>query len=80
MITPKQCRAARGLLDWTQQVLADKAQIGVVTLRQFESGANLPRRATLKAIEMALAEAGVLFVRDDDYAGAGVRMAKKAPK
>lgn len=76
MITPEQCRAARGLLDWTQQVLADKAQIGVVTLRQFESGANLPRRATLQVIERALAEAGIHLIRADDHAGAGVRFRK----
>jgi len=76
MLTPQQCRAARGLLGWTQQLLADKAQIGVVTLRHFELGANQPRRAILKAIELALAEAGVLFLHEDDRAGVGVRLAK----
>src|SRR5262249_31122408 len=32
MLTPAQCRAARGLLDWTQQTLANEAQVGIVTI------------------------------------------------
>jgi DNA-binding XRE family transcriptional regulator len=42
MITSAQCRAARGLLDWTQQHLADQAGVGIVTVRQFEAGLNEP--------------------------------------
>ena len=76
MITPQQCRAARGLLGWTQQTLADKAQIGVVTLRQFELGANIPRRATLQVIEKALEAAGVGLIRQSDHGGVGVRLIK----
>ena len=78
MITPQQCRAARALLGWTQQVLADKAKIGVVTLRQFELGANWPRRATLQVLERALAEAGIHLIHEDDFGGAGVRVRKNA--
>jgi len=76
MITPQQCRAARGLLGWTQQLLADKAQIGVVTMRQFELGANIPRRATLQVIEKALEAAGVGLIRQNDHGGVGVRLIK----
>jgi transcriptional regulator with XRE-family HTH domain len=76
MITPQQCRAARGLLGWTQQLLADKAQIGVVTLRQFELGVNIPRRATLQVIERALEDAGVGLIRQNDHGGVGVRLIK----
>jgi transcriptional regulator with XRE-family HTH domain len=78
MITPEQCRAARGLLGWTQQVLADKSQTGVVTVRQFELRQNMPRRATLQVIQQALEKAGVHFIREDDHAGAGVRFTKDA--
>jgi hypothetical protein len=45
MISPAQCRAARGLLDWRQQDLAREAEVGVVTIRQLEAGVIQPRRA-----------------------------------
>jgi len=60
-MTPAQCRAARGLLGWTQQALSDAADVGVVTVRQFEAGASEPRRATLAALRRALEDAGVEF-------------------
>jgi transcriptional regulator with XRE-family HTH domain len=78
MITPEQCRAARGLLGWTQQVLAEKAEIGVVTLRQFELRQNIPRRASLHMIQQTLEKAGIHFVHEDGHGGAGVRFAKDA--
>jgi len=76
MISPAQCRAARGLLDWTQQQLADAANVGIVTVRHFESGKVDPRPATLVVIEQALAAAGVEFI-DKDGGGPGVRLRKR---
>jgi predicted transcriptional regulator len=75
MITPEQCRAARGLLAWGQQELANKASVGVVTVRQFEAGTNQPRRATLSVIKRAFEEAGVEFI-DENGGGPGVRLRK----
>jgi predicted transcriptional regulator len=75
MITPAQCRAARGLLDWTQQKLADEAQVGVVTIRQLEAGDTAPRRATLDVIQRALERAGVQFINKNG-GGPGVRLGK----
>lgn len=77
MITPQQCRAARGLLDWSQQNLADSAGVGVVTVRQVEAGVGIPRRATLAVIRQALESAGVEFI-DENGGGAGVRLRKGA--
>jgi transcriptional regulator with XRE-family HTH domain len=71
-VTPAQCRAARALLDWTQGDLAVAAQVGVVTLRQFERGVSQPRRAILSALRRALEEAGVRFI--DRGGGPGVRL------
>ena len=73
MITPAQCRAARGLLDWTQQELADQARVGVVTVRQFEAGGGTPRRATLYVIQRAFELAGVALINDSS-GGPGVRL------
>jgi predicted transcriptional regulator len=75
MITPEQCRAARGLLAWGQQELAKKASVGVVTVRQFEAGTNQPRRATLSVIKRAFEDAGVEFI-DGNGDGPGVRLRK----
>ncbi|QDM28158.1 transcriptional regulator [Tardiphaga sp. vice304] len=78
MISPAQCRAARGLLDWSQQVLAAAAGVGVVTIRQLEGQNQQPRRATLAVVQAALEKAGVQFI-DENGGGAGVRLSKPAP-
>ncbi len=63
MVTREQCSAARGLLGWSQADLAESALIGIVTVRQFETGAHEPRRLTLYAIRRAFEAAGVEFTR-----------------
>ena len=75
MLTPAQCRAARGLLDWTQQELADAARIGVATVRLFEGEAAESRQATLAVLRQAFELAGVEFTNDDQP---GVRLTKAA--
>ena len=79
MITPEQCRAARGLLDWSQQDLADKAGVGIVTVRQFEADAHEPRRATLDVVKRAFETAGVEFI-EANGGGPGVRLRKRIHK
>ena len=69
MITPAQCRAARGLLDWTQQQLADEARVGVVTVRQLEAGNTVPRRSTLEVIQRAFERAGVDLINENGRSG-----------
>jgi predicted transcriptional regulator len=73
MLTPAQCRAARGLLDWTQQHLADQARVGIVTIRLLEAGKTLPRRATLEVIQRAFESAGVELISPNG-GGPGVRL------
>lgn len=73
MISPSQCRAARGLLDWGQQKLADEAGVGVVTVRQLEAGTHQPRHATLQVVRRCLEAAGVEFIAENG-GGAGVRL------
>ena len=75
MISPMQCRAARGLLDWSQQELADRAQVGIVTIRQLEAGSNVPRRSTLQVVRTAFEAAGVVFI-EENGGGPGVRLRK----
>ncbi|MGA0564458.1 helix-turn-helix domain-containing protein [Ancylobacter sp. VNQ12] len=68
-MTPAQCRAARALLDWSQQQLADTAGVGVVTVRQLEAGSSQPRRATMDVLRRALESAGIQFISQGDEAG-----------
>jgi transcriptional regulator with XRE-family HTH domain len=75
MTTPAQVRAARALINWSQQQLAEAARVGVVTVRQFESGAAQPRNSTLEVIERALEAAGVEFIAQNG-GGPGVRLRK----
>ena len=79
MLTAAQCRAARGLLDWTQQELADAAHIGVATVRVFEGEGAVARSATLEVLRRALETAGVVFI-DENGGGPGVRLRKRQPK
>jgi transcriptional regulator with XRE-family HTH domain len=82
MISSAQCRAARGLIGWSQQDLANNAGIGTVAVHQLESGTSRPRRATLDVVKRAFEAAGVEFI-DENGGGAGVRLrtpAGKGPK
>jgi transcriptional regulator with XRE-family HTH domain len=75
MLTPAQCRAARGLIDCSQFDLAERAGVGIVTIRQLEAGTHSPRRATLDVVRRALEAAGVEFI-DENGGGPGVRLRK----
>jgi transcriptional regulator with XRE-family HTH domain len=76
MVTPAQCRAARGLLDWSQQDLASQAGVGIVTVRQLEAGVNEPRRSTLEVVRQAFERAGVEFI-EENGGGPGLRLRKR---
>ena len=67
------------MLDWSQQDLARDAEVGVVTIRQFQAGVNQPRRATLVVVRHTLEAAGVEFI-DENGGGAGVRLRKPTRK
>ena len=73
MITSRQIRAARALLGWSQQQLADKAIVSVNALARLERGEVDPRMSTLTAVHKAFNEAGVEFLAAD-VKGEGVRL------
>jgi DNA-binding XRE family transcriptional regulator len=72
MITIAQIRAARGLLKWTQAMLAHRAALSTVTLNMIENEAVRPRGGTLEAIQSALEAGGVEFLGEEGV-GVGVR-------
>jgi predicted transcriptional regulator len=74
MFTPDQCRAARGLLDWSQGDLAEKAHVGIVTVRQLEAGSHSPRRSRCNSARFEFATAEFI---DENGGGAGVLLRKR---
>ena len=76
LILARQCRAARGLLDWSQQDLADRAGLGIVTIRQIEADITEPQRATPTVLRQAFERAGIEFI-EENGGGPGVRIRKR---
>ena len=77
MITPAQCRAARGLLKWKQIDLAERSGVGALAINKFELGKTSPHNATLKVLRETFEAAGIAFIADgessDPGGGQGVR-------
>ena len=78
LLTPGQCRAARGFLDWTQEELAERATVSRGTVRDFEKGRHTLHRSTQTLLASAFQAAGVVFLCSDD--GESGVMLKTAPK
>ena len=79
MITQAQCRAARALLDWSREQLAETSKVGLRTIVDFERSARDPREVTKDALRRALESAGVEFI-EENGGGPGVRLKKKSRK
>ncbi|WP_332844176.1 helix-turn-helix domain-containing protein [Roseomonas populi] len=75
IMTPAQCRAARALLNWSQDQLEAAAKVARKTIADFEREARTPYDRTLAAIRTALEAAGVEFISEDG-GGPGVRLTK----
>lgn len=61
-LSPELCRAARGLLDWTQSDLADAASVSRSTIRDFEGHRHDIHRATSAQLRRAFEDNSVVFV------------------
>jgi transcriptional regulator with XRE-family HTH domain len=73
-LTPAQCRAARGLLNWSQGNLAGTAKVARAMIAEFELGRRTPDDRTLDDIQRSLVAAGVEFTNGDQP---GVRLKAK---
>jgi transcriptional regulator with XRE-family HTH domain len=76
-LTGSQLRAARALLGWSAQDLADRSKVGVSTIRRTEVDDGPVRmiQATTDAIIRALEAGGVQLIAENG-GGAGVRLAR----
>jgi transcriptional regulator with XRE-family HTH domain len=75
MITSTQIRAARGALRWSAQDLADRAGVGIQTVKRFELAPSVPRSRsrTLDKVRLTLEAAGIEFVGTPED-GPGIRL------
>lgn len=74
MISSRQIRAARALLGWSQQELADRAILSLNAVKRLETGHGDPRMSTVMAVKGALEAAGVEFQPAAGGQGEGVRL------
>lgn len=74
ILTPAQCRAARGLVAWSQDQLAKHADVGNSTVRDFEKGRRIPLDENLAAIGVAFEKAGVIFENDGKFVGVKMKI------
>jgi transcriptional regulator with XRE-family HTH domain len=65
MLTGEQVRAARALLSWSEEKLAEEARLSLDTVRQFEQGGSATRLATSDVLRRALESAGAEFIAEN---------------
>lgn len=70
-ITTAQIRGARGILNWSQQDLAQRTSISATSIGSIENGQTTPRESTLATIRKILENNGIEFVEN------GVRQVQK---
>lgn len=68
MITGSQIRAARALLGWSQQDLADKAVLSETAVLKLETERADTRTSTVLKVRKALEDAGIEFIERPDGA------------
>jgi transcriptional regulator with XRE-family HTH domain len=64
MITAAQIRSARAALRWSVSELAERAGVGLQTVKRFEAAEGIPpsRSSTLLDVRRALESAGIEFI------------------
>ena len=77
-VSIRQVKAARELLAWSQDQLAEKAGVSVPTVKRLEANDGLlgGRAETVSKIRTALESGGVVFI-DENGGGPGVRLKKR---
>ena len=80
-VSIRQIKAARALLDWTQEDLAAASGVSEPTIKRLEANDDPEiggRPETAEKIQLALEAAGIYFI-EENGGGPGVRL-RKAPE
>jgi transcriptional regulator with XRE-family HTH domain len=72
-LTASQCRAARALIEWSQQQLSQSASIDLQTIADFERRFRSADETTRRRLRATLEAAGVTFISENG-GGAGARL------
>ena len=77
-VSIRQIKAARALLGWSQETLADAATVSVPTIKRLEAEDGMlgGRNETAEKIRSALETAGIELI-DENGGGPGVRLRKR---
>ena len=76
MITARQSRAARALLGWTQETLADKARVSLTALKRLESESGFEVYETTRdQVRQSFEDNGIVFLNSDR--GVGVMLVRE---
>ena len=75
MVTGSQIRGARAILRWSGETLAEKAGLGIQTIKRLEAVDGVPpgRATTVLVVQRTLEAAGIEFI-DENGGGPGVRL------
>jgi transcriptional regulator with XRE-family HTH domain len=78
-VSIRQIKAARALVGWSQNDLAERAEVSIATVKRLEAaeGELGGRLDTTDKLRSALEAAGVIFVEENGE-GPGVRLRKRA--
>ncbi|WWT34608.1 helix-turn-helix transcriptional regulator [Pelagibacterium nitratireducens] len=68
-ITAEQVRAARALVGWSQDELANRAGVTRRTIAAFESGEKVPHRSTMCRILSVFEDSRVSFINSGEVIG-----------
>jgi transcriptional regulator with XRE-family HTH domain len=80
MLTPHQSRAARAMLGWSREELAEKAGVSAGTVVGFELLGADSKMSTLHKLARALEAAGIEFIDEGTASlngGPGLRLRKR---
>ena len=75
-ITTSQCKAARGLLGWSQSELAARLRVTRKTIYNFEHGETVTEQDTLKKMREIFEDAGIELIdvgKSSRNGGSGAR-------
>jgi transcriptional regulator with XRE-family HTH domain len=78
-LSPSQCRAARALLNWSQDELSEQSGVAKKTIADLERDARFATERTSRALQETLEASGVVFIPANG-GGPGVRLSMALPR